>query len=1314
MSSAVSFADVSVVTTSAFLTAREAYETAVNARNVAAKLSTDYSAPPALRHGGEEGPLAEAEGKVAACRLYPYTRDASSATCGKRQHAIASDCTDVLGHVPVGYARGDAGGVYTHPRLSDADTDNDNNSTALLGPLRCNVAEAYLAHRVAAGAIDVRGRTVVELCDASLSSSSSSHALDDSAAVTAVPSIAAHCAGARANAVLICAGGDSADASSARAAATDAAVESCVWAAQRRSGESEEAGEEKKTEAIATTESTTAPVGPPSSTNFTITRSFALGTKADVKAALKPVHNVGYDILLAALPSSVTSGGGSAAAVVEGLLASIACLIAKDRTAAAYVSFASFDANEGGGGEEEMGALLDANCGLLGLDFAKIDEAVVAPTSTAAASTLTGVVVVHCFKLFLRLDEAGLPLDPLTPFDAVLQGTGMSESFLSAALARAGRSVLHLDAGANYGGAAFASLDVGAFHRQFCLPLRRDGSYGDGHRIAYGAAVGENCFHDVKASLKANTIFPSPIPPQEGEEGAGEEPAAVAAPLLTEREVRQTIIDAVPLYAFARGPLINTLVDGRAGRNLEFMAVDRVALIEPCATTASANPSTTTTAPEPPAAAPAAAGGLAARRALLAAKKLAKSATDTVAAAATAAVVSAATGGSAASAGAASASAAAAARPGDTFTAKLVPFSRADVFKGGNHLFSNPLEARRAMRFFKDLEKSFEHTAEDSGNENELDKRVECAKEKEKEAREGESAKDVAVHSSSSSSAALRPHRVLCADGETMRRALPWEEPSQDPMEPLEAFLARHYGLSEATIDLLTMGGALVPATAAAATSSGNKQGGATAEGIEGEGALAASINLVRTSLASVGRFGVGDTPLLCPMYGAGEVPQNMCRIAAVWDATFVLRRCVRGVEVCASSGDANAVLLSNGQRVRTRAVALPREIAEYRTAAAAAVAAEGSSTTVASASGGLFRAVMVLSQPLLSWRQLEARCNDHPPADDAAEGAQQRAMREANRFPILLGILRAKGGHEESTSQPHPTPIVIHQIGASTGHAPHSAPAAAPNGLTVLHFTADSASLSRVAFEAAVESLIVEAVPDATTTTTECPTTRTEGGEEAEAPPSPHSILRKSLLYFATFELASETVAAESCGGAAAYRRRLLPLNGAAAEGRCNGLFATSSLLIPSAAASAALLSLPDGDSASSSKEVRTLRASAVPSLLNDGSYVCEAVALYNSVMGYLNANERRGGTETNGSDDDAVEGSADADDAGRPLDPHAARQRAIRRRFAKSERGFMPFLYKLPDPTGRGSDDSGSDSDGDTHASYAQRLLSDARSSE
>jgi len=74
---------------------------------------------------------------------------------------------------------------------------------------------------------------------------------------------------------------------------------------------------------------------------------------------------------------------------------------------------------------------------------------------------------------------------------------------------------------------------------------------------------------------------------------------------------------------------------------------------------------------------------------------------------------------------------------------------------------------------------------------------------------------------------------------------------------------------------------------------------GGGVDGGVGEGAVtaAAGVAAVRLHLQSTGRYGAGYGAFLLPLYGAGELPQAFCRLAAVKGAVYVLRRAVDFVQ---------------------------------------------------------------------------------------------------------------------------------------------------------------------------------------------------------------------------------------------------------------------------------------------------------------------------------------------------------------------------------------------------------------------------------
>lgn len=63
--------------------------------------------------------------------------------------------------------------------------------------------------------------------------------------------------------------------------------------------------------------------------------------------------------------------------------------------------------------------------------------------------------------------------------------------------------------------------------------------------------------------------------------------------------------------------------------------------------------------------------------------------------------------------------------------------------------------------------------------------------------------------------------------------------------------------------------------------------------------------------LTSLGRF--GNSPLLWPMYGSGEMPQAFCRLCAVFGGVYNLDRPVNGL---ITKGNDVVAIVSRGQRI--------------------------------------------------------------------------------------------------------------------------------------------------------------------------------------------------------------------------------------------------------------------------------------------------------------------------------------------------------------------------------------------------------------
>ncbi|CAG9571454.1 conserved hypothetical protein [Leishmania major strain Friedlin] len=166
---------------------------------------------------------------------------------------------------------------------------------------------------------------------------------------------------------------------------------------------------------------------------------------------------------------------------------------------------------------------------------------------------------VKCYKITRRYDAAGCGLDTSLCFDVVLQGTGMVQSILSAALARHGLKVLHCD-GADYYAAAMATFDHAAFLQYLRQPS------------------------PSSSSFSASNIFINRIVDD-----------------VPEARRRRYLFDVLPMCYMARGPLLSHLVSSGMGRSLECQHVHRFLFLQhPTTTTGAGSAAATTTAMEVP------------------------------------------------------------------------------------------------------------------------------------------------------------------------------------------------------------------------------------------------------------------------------------------------------------------------------------------------------------------------------------------------------------------------------------------------------------------------------------------------------------------------------------------------------------------------------------------------------------------------------------------------------------------------------------------------------------------------------------------
>ncbi|KPA75133.1 hypothetical protein ABB37_08798 [Leptomonas pyrrhocoris] len=217
-------------------------------------------------------------------------------------------------------------------------------------------------------------------------------------------------------------------------------------------------------------------------------------------------------------------------------------------------------------------------------------------------------------------------------------------------------------------------------------------------------------------------------------------------------------------------------------------------------------------------------------------------------------------------------------------TAMEVPLTRASVF--GNTAV-NLLDKRRMMRFVKDVEASVAEQLH---------------------AKTANPADDPAYANTS----------VAAETAAAAAAAIFAKAAAADPHVTLEELLQKKYALTGVALDVVSLMGMMdvLPAPTEAAGAPKQQQH---------QPPLVQSVDMERDLLLSTGAFD-GKSPYLTTSYGAAEMPQNMCRVSAVWGGVFVLRRSLRGVAVDEERETQYAVL-SNGQWVPAKVIVAPSEL---------------------------------------------------------------------------------------------------------------------------------------------------------------------------------------------------------------------------------------------------------------------------------------------------------------------------------------------------------------------------------------------------
>ena len=665
------------------------------------------------------------------------------------------------------------------------------------------------------------------------------------------------------------------------------------------------------------------------------------------------------------------------------------------------------------------------------------------------------------------IPPSSLPGASLTPtFDVVVQGMGLVEALLVVALARSGKRVLHV-CGEGYYGSSFASTDLFSFHRDFVTP-----------------ACDPNNVRRAPGGLQNIHVFENDL----FGEGAATVERVDGGVSVSDREKRQFIVDLFPLFHFSRSDLFNLLVDSKVSPNMDMMLVDRVLILSRDKNAIEGSSSGDTSSVAVQSAQP---QQLTARERLALLRKQKEAAKAALTATATDESPSLPPSSTETQALASSLTTPSDAAPvsSSSVAVQPVPFSRADVFRqqssskkpaqttsGLLSRIANSvtaatgdamglLEMRKLMKFIRDLEKFISIRAGmddggDSGDEHALQARI------------GETKDGASVATT-----------TTAQDDE--RSTLPWERSSQDPLEPVDSFLKRVYGISDHTCQLLLLGGLVLnrpPAT------------------------LSDAINTLALAFSSVGRFDGLATPFLVPLYGTGELVQTLCTRSSSWLSTTILRRCLKSISNAADSSAVTTpkeVILSNGEKVLAKAVVIPRGLIK----------------PIGDLDGNdkhrplpsYHRAVLVSSAPIVSWKHLEDHCNDTlAHVDDAEQREQQDEVRRGALFPTTVAVLDvgSSGGR-----------VIVYQLGMSSEHAPYafhnSAVRDEGHVPCLLHFVSDAASVTRKEFDDAVEACMVE-------------------GDFTDTQPHglPVGILRRKVLYRIHFTLDGEASVVSGGGG--------------------------------------------------------------------------------------------------------------------------------------------------------------------------------------
>nr|XP_045584884.1 rab proteins geranylgeranyltransferase component A 1-like isoform X1 [Procambarus clarkii] len=108
---------------------------------------------------------------------------------------------------------------------------------------------------------------------------------------------------------------------------------------------------------------------------------------------------------------------------------------------------------------------------------------------------------------------------------------------------------------------------------------------------------------------------------------------------------------------------------------------------------------------------------------------------------------------------------------------------------------------------------------------------------------------------------------------------------------------------------------------------------------VSGEVSCREGLESMKLFLTSLGRY--GTTPFLFSMYGCGELPQAFCRLCAVFEGTYILRRPV--LSLVTDSENKCLGIVSEGQRLQCSHLVMDASCAPHKYTAIASLAAQKS-----------------------------------------------------------------------------------------------------------------------------------------------------------------------------------------------------------------------------------------------------------------------------------------------------------------------------------------------------------------------------------